>query len=196
MAVVGALCLLLLLSAGDASPVPRSSFDAAGYISIARKHSQTAQRPEIADEQRRPVAIPAPRSSVVSGARVTAPCVRIERNVALYCGRARARLSVFPEAVFRNGSCARRKLDGVRLLQVRLGARALDGSQTNNGLPYFSLGSAESASRPRSANVVAFFRSRRWFGRVASMKADEDGGTFVAQAIAGSHGHASGRFSC
>jgi hypothetical protein len=161
-------------------------------LSLVRLVSRAAIVPALAAL----MATVAPPANVVSAARVTASCVHIDRDVAHYCGRASAHLSVFPEAVFRSGSCLRRKVDGVRLLQVRIGARTLDGSQTNNGLPYFSLGSAESPSGPKSANVIAFFRSRPWFGHVVWMKGDRDGGTFIAQGIGGSNGRASGRFSC
>ena len=111
-------------------------------------------------------------------------------------GPATARLSVFPDAFFRRGSCTRKRIAGVRLLQVRIGARSLDGSSTNGGLPYFSLGLAGAGSRPKSGNVVAYYRSRRWVGRVGSFKSDEDRGTFVAQGIGGSRGDAHARFRC
>jgi hypothetical protein len=85
---------------------------------------------------------------------------------------------------------------GVDLLQVRIGAMLLDETPANGGLTYFSLGIADSRSKPTSGNVIAFFRSRRWFGRVISMKDGAVGGTFVAQGITGSHGRANGRFRC
>ena len=137
-----------------------------------------------------------PRSASHAKAGATTACVRIEGNVAHYCGPATARLSVFPAAFFRHGSCARKRASGVRLLQVRIGARSLDGSGTNGGLPYFSLGIAGSHSKPKSGNVIAYYRSRRWVGRVGSFGGGEDGGTFVAQGIAGSRGRATGRFRC
>jgi hypothetical protein len=77
-----------------------------------------------------------------------------------------------------------------------VGAKALDGSPGNEGLPYFSLGSAGSPSQSRSGNVIAFLRSRRWLGRLVSLKTGAGGGTFVAQGLAGSHGRARGRFGC
>ena len=137
-----------------------------------------------------------PQSTSLSAVGTTTACVHISRNVAHYCGPATARLSVFPDAFFRRGSCTRKRIAGVRLLQVRIGARSLDGSSTNGGLPYFSLGLAGAGSRPKSGNVVAYYRSRRWVGRVGSFKSDEDGGTFVAQGIAGSRGGARARFRC
>jgi hypothetical protein len=124
------------------------------------------------------------------------PCVRIGGSVARYCGPATARLSVFPGFVFRNGSCVRKKLDGVRLLQLRIGARSLDGSRTNDGLPLFSLGMTGSPSRPRAGSVVAYYRGKRWFGRGVSFKGDALGGTFVAQGVAGNRGPATGSFRC
>jgi hypothetical protein len=139
------------------------------------------------------IATVAPSHSVVGGA---TPCVRTSANVARYCGSASARLSVFPDALFRGGFCARTMIAGSALLQVRIGAKALDGSWANDGLSYFSLGFADSRSQQRSGNVIAFFRSKRWLGRVVSSKRKRDGGTFVAQGVAGSRGRASGRFRC
>ena len=137
-----------------------------------------------------------PQSTSLSAVGTATACVHISRNVAHYCGPATARLSVFPTAFFRHGSCTRKMVDGVRLLQVRIGARSLDGSSTNGGLPYFSLGLAGARSQPKSGNVVAYYGSPRWVGRVNSFKGDEDGGTFVAQGIAGSRGDARARFRC
>ncbi len=137
-----------------------------------------------------------PRSSSHAAAGATTACVHISRNVAHYCGPATARLSVFPAAFFRHGSCTRKRVSEVRLLQVRIGARSLDGSRTNGGLPYFSLGIAGSHSQPGSGNVIAYYRSRRWVGRVGSFKGDNGGGTLVAQGIAGSQGRAIARFRC
>lgn len=137
-----------------------------------------------------------PRSTSRAAVRTTTACVHLSGNVAHYCGRATARLSVFPAAVFRHGSCTRRRVDGVRLLQVRIGARLLDGSSTNGGLPYFSLGIAGSHSQPRLGNVIAYHRSRRWVGSVGSFRGEDTGGTFVAQGIAGSRGRATASFRC
>ena len=123
-------------------------------------------------------------------------CVRISRNVARYCGPASARLSAFRTALFRGGFCARKRVDGIRLLQVRIGARSLDGSRTNDGLPYFSLGITGSPSGPKSGNVIAYYRSQRWFGRVVSLKGAGDGGTFAAQGVGGSRGRATASFRC
>jgi len=142
------------------------------------------------------IGISPPRSASHATAGASTACLRIKGNVAHYCGPATARLSVFPAAFFRHGSCARKRVDGVRLLQVRIGARSLDGSQTNSGLPYFSLGIAGSHLQPKSGNVIAYYRSRRWVGRVGSFKGDQDGGTLVAEGIAGSRGRATGRFRC
>jgi hypothetical protein len=138
----------------------------------------------------------APLSSSHLVAEGSARCVRADAHVAHYCGRASARLSVFPGALFEGGFCARKRVTGVALLQVRIGAMLLDGSSTNGGLTYFSLGIADSRSKPTSGNVIAFFRSRRWFGRVVSMQGGAVGGTFVAQGIMGGHGSAHGRFRC
>ena len=137
-----------------------------------------------------------PRLTSHAAVRTTTACVRISRHVAHYCGRATARLSVFPAALFTHGSCTRERVGGVRLLQVRIGARSLGGSSTNGGLPYFSLGIAGSQSQPTLGNVIAYYRSRRWVGRVGSFKGDDDGGTFVAQGIAGSRGRAIASFRC
>jgi hypothetical protein len=138
--------------------------------------------------------VPLPASPLAD--RSPTQCARVRASVARYCGTASARLSVFPDVLFRGGSCARKRITGIDLLQVRIGAKALDGSRTNGGLPYFSLGIAESRSMPASGNVIAYDRSQRWFGRVASLRGDAGGGTFVAQGIAGSRGRAGGRFSC
>jgi hypothetical protein len=141
------------------------------------------------------IASHAPLSRSGSPAGSPAPCVRISGHAALYCGPASARLSPFPGTLFRGGFCARKTVAGVRLLQVRIGAKALDESRANDGLPYFSLGSAVARSQPTSGNVIAFFRSRRWLGRVVSMQGDAGGGIFVADGVAG-RGRASGQFRC
>ncbi|MBA3736933.1 MAG: hypothetical protein H0W90_17365 [Actinobacteria bacterium] len=120
------------------------------------------------------------------------PCIRMTGNVAHYCGPASARLSVFSGVVFRHGSCTRKKVDGVQLLQVRIGSRSLDGSRTNAGLTLFSLGMSGS----RSGGVVAYYRSKRWLGRGVSFKGGLHGGTFVAQGVARSGGRATGSFRC
>ena len=127
-----------------------------------------------------------------SGPVLGARCVRTSGNVLHYCGPATARLSIFPRVVFRSGSCARKLVNGVHLLQVRIGARSLDGSRTNDGLTLFSLGMSDS----RAGSVVTYHKSKRWFGRTVSFRGDASGGTFVAQGIAGNRGHATGRFRC
>jgi hypothetical protein len=127
-----------------------------------------------------------------STALVGTPCLRIGGDVAHYCGPATARLSVFPGVVFRSGSCARKTVDGVQLLQVRIGSRSLDGSRTNDGLALFSLGTSGS----RAGSVVAYSKSKRWFGRLVSFKGEAHGGTFRAQGVAGSRGRAAGTFRC
>lgn len=137
-----------------------------------------------------------PRSPSHAALGATTACPQVSRNVAHYCGPATARLSVFPAVLFRPGSCRRKWVSGVRLLQIRIGARSLDGSNTNAGLPYFSLGIAGSHSKSGSGNVIAYYRSRRWVGRVGPLKGDENGGTFVAQGITGSRGRATGSFRC
>jgi hypothetical protein len=131
-----------------------------------------------------------------SAAGTAKPCVRLSRNVAHYCGPATARLSVFPLAFFRHGLCTRKRVGAVRLFQVRVGARSLDGSRANDGLPYFSLGSAGSRSQRASGNVIAFFRSKRWIGRVLSLNSNRGGGTFVAEGFGGNRGRARGQFRC
>jgi hypothetical protein len=138
----------------------------------------------------------APLSSSQSAVGGTTRCIRTSGNVAHYCGRARARLSVFPNALFKGGFCAHKKVAGIDLLQVRIGAKSLDASRTNGGLPYFSLGIADPRSRPRSGNVIAYYRSKRWVGRVVSWKGGAAGGMFGAQSIVGGHGEAGGRFRC
>jgi hypothetical protein len=130
--------------------------------------------------------------SAVGGAR----CIRTRGNVAHYCGRARARLSVFPNALFKGGFCAHKKVAGIDLLQVRIGAESLDASATNAGLSYFSLGIADPRSRPRSGNVIAYYQSKRWVGRVVSLKGGAEGGVFGAQGIVDSQSAAGGRFRC
>ena len=104
--------------------------------------------------------------------------------------------SVDSTARFRQGSCVRKRAGGTRLLQVRIGARSLDGSRTNDGLASFSLGITGSRSQRVSGNVLAYYRSRRWIGRISSFNGGEDGGTFITLSIAASARHATGRFSC
>jgi hypothetical protein len=123
-------------------------------------------------------------------------CVRIDGTAARYCGPATARLSVFPGVAFRNGFCTRKRVGGIDLLQVRIGARSLDGDRANDGLTYFSLGSAASASQPRSGNVIAYYRSKRWFGRIVSFRREPRGGAFVSRGVAGMGGRAIARFRC
>jgi hypothetical protein len=123
-------------------------------------------------------------------------CVHIDGKVARYCGPATARLSVFPGAAFKGGSCTRKRVDGVRLLQLRVGARSLDGSSTNDGLPYLSLGIAAFRSEPKSESVIAYDSSKRWFGRGVSFRGETDSGTIVAQGVAGSRGRAIASFRC
>jgi hypothetical protein len=139
--------------------------------------------------------LPYPASSHSAVGSAT-PCVRISRNVAHYCGPASARLSVFRSALFRGGFCARKRVDGIGLLQVRIGARSLDGSRTNDGLPYFSLGITGSPSGAKSGNVIAYYRSRRWIGRIVSFRGNAHGGTFAAQGVGGSRGRATASFRC
>jgi len=138
---------------------------------------------------------PGSTSDGASG-RAATVCDHIRGNAVRYCGRATARLSVFPTARFRQGSCVRKRAGGTRLLQVRIGARSLDGSRTNDGLAYFSLGITDSRSQRVSGNVLAYYRSRRWIGRISSFNGGEDGGTFITLSIAASARHATGRFSC
>jgi hypothetical protein len=124
------------------------------------------------------------------------PCVHTSGDVARYCGPATARLSVFPGVVFRNGFCARKRVGGVELLQVRVGMRSLDGSRTNSGLALFSLGISGSPSRPTGGSVVAYYRSGRWVGGGVSFRGEARGGTFVARGVAGSSPRASGSYRC
>lgn len=148
------------------------------------------------------LALPAVAAGVAPGttfgAGVEAPisCVHISANVARYCGGAAAHLDAFSGVVFRNGYCARKTVGGVRLLQVRLGAKSLDGSAGNAGLPYFSLGIADSRGGESSGNLIAYRSSRRWFGRVVSYSAADGGGHFVARGVAGFHGRTAGWFRC
>ena len=72
----------------------------------------------------------APRSTSHATVGTTTACVHISGNVAHYCGVATARLSVFPAAFFRHGSCARKRVGGVRLLQIRIGARSGRGPRS------------------------------------------------------------------
>jgi hypothetical protein len=123
-------------------------------------------------------------------------CVRTSANVKRYCGPATARLSVFPAVIFKGGMCTRKRVDGVHLFQVRIGARALDGSDTHDGLSYLSLGIAGSRSQPKSGNVIAYYRSKRWVGRGVSFKGGADLGTIVAQGVARSWGRARASYRC
>lgn len=134
-------------------------------------------------------------ASSPSAVRTPTRCVRFAAGVVRYCGPASARLSVFPGVVFKGGFCLRKLVGEVRLLQVRIGMKALDGSRFNDGLTYFSLGAAGSRSRPKSGNVIAYYRSRRWVGRVVSLEGDA-GGSFVTEGIGSSRGRATGQFRC
>lgn len=142
------------------------------------------------------IGMPFSRSSSDAAVETAIGCVRVSGNVVRYCGPSSARLSVFAGAVFSHGFCARKRLDGIDLLQVRIGAKSLDGSRTNDGLPYFSLGIAGARSRPKSGNVIAYYRSKRWIGRIVSFKGDPRGGTLVTRGVAGSRGRATARFCC
>jgi len=142
------------------------------------------------------IGMPFSRSSSDAAVETAIGCVRVSGNIARYCGPASARLSVFAGAVFSHGFCARKRVDGVDLLQVRIGAKSLDGSRTNYGLPYFSLGIAGARSRPKSGNVFAYYRSKRWIGRLVSFRGDVHGGTLVTQGVAGSRGRAIATFRC
>jgi hypothetical protein len=123
-------------------------------------------------------------------------CVHVSGETAHYCGPATARISVFRHAVFRHGACTRKRVGDVTLLQVRIGARSLDGNSTNAGLTFFSLGMTGSPSQPERGNVVAYYRSKRWLGRGVTAKRDARGGTFLARGIAGSRGRATASFRC
>lgn len=90
----------------------------------------------------------------------------------------------------------RKQVGRVELLQVRIGARSLDGSWTNEGLPLFSLGVAHPPAQPLGGSVIAYYRGTRWSGRAAALTRDAQGGTFVAEGVGRSHGRASGRFHC
>jgi hypothetical protein len=125
-----------------------------------------------------------------------APCMDGGANFVVYCGPAIARLAVFPGVVFRNGSCRHKLVSGVRLLQLRLGARSLDGSPTNRGRTYLSLGFSGSRARREVGTVLAYFRSRRWIGRGVSFAGDANGGWFVVRAAGSSSGTTEGMFRC
>jgi hypothetical protein len=124
------------------------------------------------------------------------PCMRVSGNVALYCGPATARLSAFPEVLFRSGSCARRRSGGVRLLEVRIGARSLGPSPANADLLLFSLQLTGPLSHPTSGVVLAYLDSKLWQGRTVWYVGDGKSGRFRASGVFPSRGQATGSFNC
>jgi hypothetical protein len=142
------------------------------------------------------VAVAAVVTDVRSAPFGASACRQVTVGVTRYCGPATARLSVFPGVVFERGTCTWKTVDHVRLLQVRIGARTLDGNPKNGGRALFSLGLAGSPSRPGAGSVIAYYRGQRWSGRAAAFTEDRRGATFVADGVGSSSGRATGRVRC
>lgn len=134
-----------------------------------------------------------PSGPVVAAAR---PCLRVSGNIARYCGPATARLSAFPGIVFRKGSCSHRQSGGVRLLDVRIGAKSLDARPANDGLLLFSLQLTGPQSNPTSGVILAYFNSKLWQGRAIWYRGDGQAGTFRARGVFPTGGQATGSFHC
>jgi hypothetical protein len=113
----------------------------------------------------------------------------------VFCGPASARLSVFPGAVFKNGSCITRRVNGVPHFTLSLGART-PNARTNNGRPYFGLTVTGPVSRPTGGGVIAYWKGRRWGGPGVSFGGSARVGTFTATGINGSRGQATGSYRC
>ncbi|MBA3375804.1 MAG: hypothetical protein H0U00_08340 [Actinobacteria bacterium] len=123
-------------------------------------------------------------------------CVHSAGDVARYCGPAEARVSAFPGVLFRKGSCTQSRTGGVPLLQVHIGAKSLVSSRTNGGLTLFTLQLTGPLSHPTSGLVLAYFKSSYWQGRSTSFRGNARAGTFRAEGVFPSRGHATGSFRC
>jgi hypothetical protein len=122
------------------------------------------------------------------------PNGKLVGNAVVFCGSARASLSVFAGAVFKNGSCRNTTVGGSQFT-VKLGART-QNAQTNDGRPYFGLIVTGSLSNPTGGGVIAYWKGKRWGGAGVSFKGNVRAGSFVASGINGSHGHATGSYRC
>ena len=126
----------------------------------------------------------------------SSPCVDAQGDITRYCGAATARLSVFPGAVFRRGSCTRRLSGRVQLLTIRLGAKSHLRSRTNDGLMLFTLQLTGPPTHPTSGLVLAYSNRGYWQGRIVSFRGGARAGTFLAQAVFPSRGQATGSYRC
>jgi hypothetical protein len=123
------------------------------------------------------------------------PLGKLVGETVVFCGPASARLSVFPGAVFKNGSCLTRRVNGVPHFTLSLGART-QNARTNNGKPYFGLTVTGPFSRPTGGGVIAYWKGRRWGGPGVSFRGNARSGTFTATGINGSRGQANGSYRC
>jgi len=123
-------------------------------------------------------------------------CVYAYSDITRYCGAATARLSIFPGILFSSGSCTRRRSGGVQLLTIRIGAKSLALRLTNDGLTLFTLQLTGPLSHPTSGFVLAYFKSKYWQGRSVSFRGGARSGTFLAEAVFPSRGHATGSYRC
>lgn len=151
-------------------------------------------------------AAPAVLAALVIGAPSAAgstACTPAVSSAAIrYCGPAKASLSIFKGVTFRKGTCSVRTVNGLATLSLKLGTRSLKNpfqtGGTNDGLPYYDLSVSGPLSSPVGGGVVVFWKGRHWYGRGVSFKGNAHGGSFVATGIPerGSHGTATGSFSC
>jgi hypothetical protein len=123
------------------------------------------------------------------------PLGKLVGETVVFCGPASARLSVFPGAVFKNGSCLTRRVNGVPHFTLSLGART-QNARTNNGEPYFGLTVTGQFSGPTGGGVIAYWKGKRWGGPGVSFRGNARAGTFTATGINGSRGQATGRYRC
>ena len=124
------------------------------------------------------------------------PCMHVHGGITRYCGPATARLSVFPRILFRGGSCTKRMSGGVQLLTIRIGAKTPVPGLTNDSLMLFTLQMTGPLRHPTSGVVLAYLGSKYWQGRTVSFRGDTRVGSFLAEAVYPSRGHASGSFRC
>jgi hypothetical protein len=119
-----------------------------------------------------------------------------------YCGRATARLSLFPGVVFRNGTCNLHSGGLSPTLSLKLGTRSLKNpfqlGGNNSGLAYFELSVVGPLNNPTGGGVIVFFKGKHFYGSGVSFEGNTHTGRFVIQGIRarGSHGRATGSYRC
>jgi hypothetical protein len=119
-----------------------------------------------------------------------------------YCGRATARLSLFPGVVFRNGTCSLHSGGLSPTLSLKLGTRSLknpfQAGGNNSGLAYFDLSVVGPLNNPTGGGVIVFFKGKHFYGSGVSFEGNTRTGRFVVQGIRarGSQGRATGSYRC